>query len=833
MMIRKGGPLECALVLFAASCAYPQVGLSSPADTPQASAGLEEVIVTANKREENINNVGATVAAISGEDLAQRGINSLEGLAAAVPGLSYSQSGASTPILTLRGIGFNESSLGVYPAVTVYVDEVPLAFPVMTLHSNYDLQRVEVLKGPQGTLFGENSTGGAINYVAAKPSDELEYGTSFAYGRFNAVSGDAYISGPVGDSVGMRLALTGHTEDGWQKSYTRPGDKNGAQRYVAARLITTWQPNDAARVSFNVNAWHDGSKPQAPQLVAIRPQIPATVHPEVLNYPFAPDSNRAADWSEGIGPTTGANVTPSSDRDLYQGALRGDFDLTSDITLTSLTSYSYLKQQLSSDQDGIGGPQPPQAGTADAPKLGLVANLSPSDGAVHTFNQELRVANSASNSDRWVVGVNFERNTTHEDQILYFGDDSNNNPANLNINTTGTKNDERFTNYAVFANNEFDLTQRLTLRAGARYTSTKAKATICNYANGDGNVATLFNLIPQLLGLPGANIGTNDCYALNNVVPPTDPGYFQPGATYKDTLKENNVSWKVGADFRAADDALFYANVSRGYKAGSYPTLAGSTLAENTPVTQESVTAYEIGTKSGLLDRKIQLNAAAFYYDYKDKQIRGKLVDPIFNILDVLVNVPKSRVYGAEVDFSIRPVESLTVQAAVTYLQSKIKSYTGPTVYGDEVDFSGDTLPFTPKWVGAINADYKLSLHNGGKPFVGVSVKAQSSSVSVLGGEDIGPAFAPYTGTAPCAADNLPACYRTLPGLNRPFVLPSYETVDLRAGYESQDGRWTAMLWGKNIFNKRYFTNSNQYLDVTVRYTGLPATYGLSVSFKN
>jgi outer membrane receptor protein involved in Fe transport len=132
-----------------------------------------------------------------------------------------------------------------------------------------------------------------------------------------------------------------------------------------------------------------------------------------------------------------------------------------------------------------------------------------------------------------------------------------------------------------------------------------------------------------------------------------------------------------------------------------------------------------------------------------------------------------------------------------------------------------------------LNADYRFPLSIGGKPFIGTSIKTQSDSVSVLDGENIGPAYPPYTGTLPCSSTNLAACYKTLPGLNRPFVLPSYTTVDLRVGYESANGHWTAMLWGKNIFNRYYFTSSNQYLDITSRYTGLPAQYGLTVSFKN
>lgn len=799
---------------------------------PTARSGeIQEIVVTANKREENVEKVGATVAAIGGLELAERQIVSLQDLAAAVPGLSYAQSGLSTPILTLRGVGFNEETLGVYPAVSVYVDEVPLPFPVMTLHSDFDLQRVEVLKGPQGTLFGENSTGGAINYIAAKPTKDYESGGSITYGRFNEVAGDFYLSGPVSDTVGMRVAFTGLNQDGWQYSYTRPGDTNGAQSYFAGRLITTWDPVDSARFALTLSGWHDGSQPQSAQLVSIRPQLPSFVHPEVLNYPFAPQNNRAADWSVGIAPTTGANLSPSSDRNLYSAALRADLDVNERMTLTSLTSFTYWNQNLSVDKDGIGSPQPPVPGTAAAPNLGLVANVAPDIGAIHSFNQEVRLADSKESADRWVLGANFERSTVHENQNLFFGDDSNDAPVQLNIDTTGDVNDEKFTNYAVFANNEYDLTPQLTLRGGARYTKTKDEAAICNVTNGDGNVGTLFNLLPKLLyNQPFGNVKTGGCYNLNDLLAPGSPGFEEPGATYRNTLEQSNVSWKVGADFHVTDNSLLYANASRGYKAGSFPTLEGSKLSENNPVVQESVTAFEFGAKNSLFDRRMQLNAAAFYYDYKDKQIRGKLFDSTFGPLDVLTNIPKSRVYGAEADIVVKPVESLTLSGNVTYLESDVRQYQGFDVYGDKQNFAGSSLPFTPRWVGTLSADYRLPMINGGKPFVGFTVHAQASSVSALDGNNI---TALQQGPGTCSATNIPACYRSLPGLEHPFVLPSYSTIDVRLGYESAGGRWTAMLWGKNVTDRYYLTNANTYLDVTTRYTGLPAMYGLTVSFKN
>lgn len=780
----------------------PAIAAAQAAGAPQTASDEESeaIVVTANKREQNINDVGLTITALSSDAIASRKITSLADVAAAVPGLAYSPSTTNTPIFTLRGVGFNESSLGVYPAVSVYADEVPMPFPVTASHAAYDLARIEVLKGPQGTLFGQNSTGGAINYIVAKPTDTFEAGGDIGYGRFNTVEGNAYISGPLSSTLGARLAVTGLNSDDWQRSNSRPTDTNGKQSYVAGRLILEFKPSDALRFSLNLNAWRDKSDPQAQQLVAVRPQVPAIATAVNLAglaaAQFSPLDARAADWSTGVGE-------PRGDRKFYQASLRMDADVTSGVTLTTLTSYNDYKQTQATDGDG----------------LPLVLfDLIKNDGFIKSFNQEVRLANSGKSAFRWVVGANYEDSHTFENQDLSYADSTNNAPAQFNINRSAVTNDQRIRNYALFANAEYAITSQLTFKAGARYTSSRNNAAICGYSPGDGNVAAFFNLLGSLNlgGLDPAPTFTpidgTGCYTLN--------AKFVPGEVFRKTLKEDNVSWRAGLDFKASDDILLYANVSRGYKAGSFPSLAAANFTALKPVTQESVTAYEGGFKAELADRKVQLNGAVFYYDYKDKQIRGKLLDPIFGILDVLQNVPKSRIFGLEGDVTVRPVEGLTLSASATYLESKIKTYTSVNVLGLTNDFGafGDALPFTPKLSYGINADYKIETAGGGKPFIGFTVAGRSSSDAAPGGSRIVYPAAPLT--------------RVLPGLTNVYKLPSYTTVDARIGYEAANGQWRVMVWAKNLLNEYYLTNVIASSDTTARFAGRPATYGVTIGFK-
>jgi len=818
-----------ALAVGLAASAQAQTVQSASAATsttpPAASDATEgDIVVTANKREENLNDVGASITAITGDVLAQRRITTVQDIAAAVPGLKYSESGTNTPIYTLRGIGFNEESLGVYPSVSVYTDEVPLPFPVLTLRSAFDLERVEALKGPQGTLFGQNATGGAINYIAAKPTNTFRYGADVSYGRFNYLNGNAFISGPLGDKAGFRLALSAADSDGWQQSLTRPGDRNGAQKYIAGRLTFTLDPIDSLRLRATVTAWQDKGEPQAAQLIAVRAQNPTAVQPGVLAAPFAQLNPRSADWTTtanytGFNPNftfparTTPRLDPRSNRKFIQGSLRADLDLGEFATLTSITSYLDFKQQLYSDKDG----------TAQA-----VANIGPSPANIRSFNQELRIANAGAGPFRWVLGGNYENSRTFEDQNLTFANGSSSNPNTLFINTTGSEVLQKIRNYAVFANGEYDVAEKLTFKLGGRFTDSRNSANLCTKGNGDGAVAALFNILPGVVfGVPSSSftpIAAGGCYPLN--------GRFVPGDRFINTLSENNFSWRAGLDYKASDDVLIYANVSRGYKAGSYPTAAGSDFRSYRPVTQESVTSYEAGFKASLIDRLLQLNGAAFYYDYKDKQIRGKLVDPVFDVLDILINVPKSRVLGAEAELTLRPATGLVLAATVTYLDAKVRSdggkrFVGPTAYGNSCgtatvpgpcDFTGSELPFAPKLSYSLNADYRHEVGSGAIT-IGAGLRGQSTSTSTLNGRSI-------------QFRNL-ANDRRVAGIDRPFVIPSYAVVDARAGYEFEDRRYSVMVWGKNVFNKYYVTNANHYLDTTVRFAGQPATYGITLSLKN
>lgn len=745
------------------------------ADT-ESTATLEEVVVTAQKREERISRVPMSITALSADTLAERNITTSEDLMRVVPGFQFAISPTGVPVYSIRGIGFNDTSTAARPTVSVYLDQVPLPFSIETKGASMDLERVEVLKGPQGTLFGGNSTGGGINYIAAKPTESFELGADLSYGRFNAVQFDGFISGPLAPEVTARLAVRHSGGDAWQDSQTS-SDELGKKDFTAVRFLTDWKPTDALNVEVNLNAWWDKSDSQAPQFLAFRPTSPAFANriPDIYKVMPEDHDNRAADWTPG--------VDYGRDDKLYQGSLRVDYELGQNFQLTSLTSYIDFESEYVQDPDGSQFP---------------FFQFGPKS-ALETFFQELRLSGSLTDRIRIIAGVNYQ-----SDDIVLDLDEQIFSTASYGFTPLGlpqfthvtVPESQQVDSYAGFTNFDFQLTGALTLHAGVRYTDSKSDFKACTADGGDGAFSTGFSAVINRTraraGLPPTSFAPGECGTL---IAET----LQPGVA-TDTLEETNTSWRGGLDWQLNEETMLYANVSRGYKSGSFPLLGATNSLQYEPATQESVIAYESGVKTTLADQ-LQLTGAVFYYDYRDKQIFGVFIDPTFGPLKREVNVPKAEETGAEVQITWRPISGLTVSGGATWLDSKFKSdFRTPTIFNTTTNLKDDPFPFTPKWQGNLDVEYGWSLENGWRPFVGVSGYAQSDTNAELG-----------------------ALAET--------EIDSYTLLDMRAGVRSADDQWTVSLWGKNLTDEYYWNNATLYHDTVVRFTGMPRMYGLRFSY--
>lgn len=755
-------------------------------------AEIAEIVVTAQKRVERLIDVPLSVTAASGDQLARQGITDTAQLTKVVPGFTFQQGSYGTPVFAIRGVGFFDNSILSGPAVTAYVDQVALPLSMMTRGASLDLERVEALKGPQGTLFGQNSTGGAINYIAAKPTDTLKAGFDLGYGRFNEVTTNAFISGPISDTVRIRLALAQEYMDGWQKSLTRSDDELGRKRFYNGRFLVDWTPTDRLKLEANVSGWIDKSDSLAAQFIRFAPSVSPfdprlqPVEDNLTSAPTRLDSIRAADWDP--------NFDFARDNKFYLMSLRGDWEATDSISVTSITAYSDLTTDMPIDTDGT-----------------AFSNFryDVQDGKVKTFTQELRLSGDLERF-RWMMGANYQNLKGHEYQDLHTDATNNATPVGLLQNQSAYLNNQHPITKAVFSSGEFDVTDQLTLQASVRYTEEKRKFNGCLADSGVDPAATPPGYVPLRDAWSILSWALRDFVGSPPVIPPGgcitfNDATFLPELTRR-TLNENNVSWRAGANWKPNTDTLLYAYAGKGYKAGSFTILPAIFSSQFQPVTQESIMAYEAGFKVALADSAAQLTGATFYYDYKDKQLVGVYDSGPFGQLPKLINIPKSRIWGAELEATIRPVEDLQIRGGVTYVNSRVKA--DPEAPNQALDpfavptsYVGEAFPNTPKWQALGDAEYGFGLSANLRAFLGGSVTYHRDTFATFG-------------EAP------------------EFKLPSYTLIDLRAGVQSRDGNWRFQIWGRNVTDKRYTTNVSHLIDSVSRTVGMPVTYGASVSYR-
>jgi iron complex outermembrane recepter protein len=737
---------------------------------------VEEIIVTAQKWEQSASTVGMSITAATGATLQERGIDSVAELTRLVPGLTLQESSFNSTSFTLRGVGFFNSDLATPPAVTVYVDEAPLPYPAITKLAAFDLARVEVLKGPQGTLFGQNATGGAVNYIAARPSEILASGLDATYGRFNRAQVAGFISGPLTDQLTARMAVQVRDGDEWQRSISRPGDGLGKVRELQIRATLEWQPDAQFASRLTATMTQDRSDSTAAQFIAPAAAIPALAVPGLQAFPVVTEP-RAADWT----PVRADTNTPfpyESDTTLYHATWRNDYDLREDITLTSLTSYADFEMNYGQDPDGTPF---------------HVSELIDRAGEVSAFFQELRVAGRQAKVD-WLLGANYDHDEADDEPLEFFSDndvgrlfmgldpqafaDASFFPGRMRVQT-----------YAAFGRLEYNATERLMLEGAVRYNVDQRTFDHCGIAASD-HFASFWNLFRRGAQPPTQ---TGDCYVL-------DPANgLQPVANVHSMLDEDSTSWRVGLNWTAAPDLLLYANVSRGYKAGAVPVLAASTVVQFTPVTQESLLAYEAGLKAGLFGHRAQLNAAAFYYEYDDKQLRGAVLDPTFGPLEALVSIPKSHVAGIEAQLVARPIAGLVLDASVLYMKTQIDEFTGFDARAQFGDQSGTPFPFSPQWQSIASVDYEFPLSQDLNGFVGASLVYKDETFAGVGALDL-------------------------------FRIDPSTLLDVRAGIETDSGRYRIWAWGKNVTDEYYWTNVFANGNAVARFVGQPATYGISLA---
>ena len=752
-------------LLALAVCAGPAFAQSA---LTGAGSTLEEVRVTAQKRSEPVDHLPLSIATISAETLRRRGVSDVAGLVKVVPGFNSVDSGYGTPVHFLRGVGFFDSSVAAKPTVGVYLDEAPLPFTLLTSGVSFDLERIEILKGPQAAVFGQNATGGAINYIAAKPTQRFEAGLRGSFGRFDRTDVEGFMSGPLADSLSARLAVRHDGGDGWQSSYTRR-ESLGRKDLLQGRLVLAWDAGEALRLNLTVGGHSDRSDTQAAQFHAPFQQTAGGFFdPRLIGYQRAPARNRAADW--------GRTVPLKKDNRQAQATLRIDHDLPGLLTLTSLTSLVRFKEAYGQEGDGT---------TLRLTDFYIT-------GGIRSFTQEVRLTGTFGARGSWIAGADYEDSRTHELVRQFLTDLTTAHSFDRfglpPIDQVPQASDGAYSSAALFADVALPLSDTLTASLGGRYTKTDSDAESCIYNAGNG---TYGQGLERLLGLARGAIPIESCATLGADRRPT---------MFKGRLEQDNVSWRAGVTWAPTPGHTLYASANRGFKSGSFPNLAASEVTQYRPVVQERITAYELGTRFNLAE--LQLSGALFHYDYADKQLKGRAIVPIFGPLEALVNVPRSQVQGAEAQAVWVPIEGLRLSAGATYLDTKVtRSFTNYTAFGQLANFNGRRFPYTPRWQVSGEAEYGWRVTDAVDAFVWFGATHHSST----------------------SGDFVP---------DPRLAIEGYTLIDVSAGIRSRNGAWHGSIFGRNVTGEYYWQTATRRADTVVRYAGPPATYGVSLAYR-
>ncbi|WP_375206381.1 TonB-dependent receptor [Hyphococcus sp.] len=710
-----------------------------------AQADRDEIFVTAQRREQSPQDVGVALNVFSGADLIAQGTRQVNALENFTPNLEIeNQFGSGQPSFSIRGVGFRDYATNNAPTVGIYVDDIAYPIPVMTQGVLFDVDRVEVLRGPQGTLYGRNTTGGAIKIVSAEPTAEHAAGLVVEGGRFGRIDAEGFVSGPLADNIRVRLSGTTALGGAWQVNRETGEDLGDAEQYALRGLVAVDIAPDVEAL-FNLHGFIDQSDGLGLQLFN--------------DSSFGPLAHDRRETSWGSSPEfaalTGIDQTqaPFRDNEGWGTSLTVNAGLGGAI-LTYIGAYEVLNRKEFNDFDAL--------------EVGAAGVFFQSDADV--MSHELRLSGE-SGALNWVGGFYYSEEDLGElyqsDFAASFGPGfAVSTPYNQDVRTM-----------AAYLHGDYELSPLVSVIAGLRYEDEERK----------------------LRDLGTFSVGTG---ALNFANGTTD------GTRENRDLNSDNVSGKIGVELTPAEDLLFYAHVSRGVKSGGF--TAYNTLNPNalTPFLPEKLNAIEAGFKTSFGDM-LQLNGAAFYYDYKDQQVQSAIFDAGTGaVVGRIVNAD-SEIYGAELEAVVTPAPWLTIGQTFGYKTGEFTDFmdldiAASTAAGMEVliDRSGEDLGFPEiSYQGYVEAQAPIT--------DGWSARARFDYA--------------YRDTL------------SLPLLGAAYAVDDYWLANAQIAIGPDDGSWELALWGRNIFDTQYDETRNFFITggaADIAAPGMPATYGGRLSVR-
>ena len=768
----------CALALLGV-CSAPQIALAQARGAAATTAAntdvLEEVVVTAEKRTSTVQDTPISIAAFSGQDLANAGVFSTEALSGLAPGLNVQREVIGKVVI--RGVGTENFSVGSDPGVAIHQDGVYLARSSVSVFEFFDTQRVEVLRGPQGTLYGRNATGGVINIISNKPTKEFGGYAKVDLGNYSKKRVEGALNVPFSDTVAGRLSVlwadrNGYTQNKFVGAAARGIDELDNQKLWAVRGQLKFNPSDTFEGIAQFDVSHDTSNPPAFKYFthATPPGLPWS--PVNAMGPVVPGDQALTDLRQvGQGYELAIPGTKRTAPGIGQAkTTSGNVKLTWDLGNVSLMSQTgYRKTDFSWLNDGDG---------VDA----FFVTYFQDDNSKQ-FTQELQLSSQGEGALKWILCAFYlkEESKTFSGLAFNVGFPP---PAINGILIDGKSNTKSF---SVYGQGTYSFTDRLRGTLGARYTKD----------DKDGD------LVYNLFG---------------GVLPPPGPA----GTTWPQVL---NKSWsavtpKAGLDFDFTDDVMGYVSATRGFKSGGF-----NLIAVQTPYNPEYLWSYELGLKTKLANGRVIANFGAFQYNYRDMQV-GKIV----NLSDVLTNAAKSTVKGleAEVRAVLGSGFELTVGAA--FLDAKFDEFltedpavnARPAALGPNAGAceTRDATATSTRGVSLKGCDLRRAPKFSGNLGLAWTHPVAGGDINLRGD------FA-YKGKQYFTQFNREAVSQK-----------SYGLLNLRAGYTAAGSKWSAMLWADNVTDEDYYSTVLESGVpapgglVPQAVLGAPRTFGVGFSYK-
>ncbi len=760
-------------------------------DASSISTKVEEVVVTARRRAEKSQDVPVAITAISGKKLENDGVNNIREIFKQVPSVQVTVPNTRNTSLNIRGIGSSIANDGLENAVGVFVDGVYYARPGSATFDMLDVERFEVLRGPQGTLFGKNTTAGAFNITTLKPSFTEAYKGEISAGDYGFAQVRGSATGPLSDTLAYRASFSGTKRDGFIKN-TRGGDDIDDFNDLSFRGQLLFVPTD----NFSFRLIGDYSRERLHCCVGLLKEVATT---RADGSPWPDNFYSRAALFPGYTPPPLDPFNRESDintrlyTDTSQGGVSGE--ATWDVlghTLTSISSFRQWKFSPSNDWDYIG--------------LDIIPR-SNSFSEQEQFTQEFRIASPSDQRVEYVLGTYYFWQFLKTDNYTGFGSDALRwfapgqafaavpgildgiapglTEAALN-GVDGIQHTEPKTqSFAGFGQATWHTTDRLDLTGGLRYTYEKKSTTLWQYQQG---------------GVPTAGFGplAGTITAIRNALAPSS--YFTQD------YNEGNLSGGVTAGYKITPDILSYVSFNRGYKSGgvNVTTVPPGVTRD---IQSETADAYEFGVKSEFLNNRLRFNTALFWTDIDNYQANSFRTVGVTSY-NYITNVGKVRTRGVEFDAQAVPVKGLTLIASGAYTDADYVDYkNAPCTFEaynqGACDYSGKAVPGLSPWSGYISAEYVAPI---------VDLKSQ---------ELLGYVSADYS-------------YRSTSysGNSEYLKVPAYGIANGRVGLRLADQSTDVSFWVKNLLDEEYYTAIGVLpanVGATAGFVGAPRTLGVTL----